>query len=303
MGSTLHIFNGDAAGGSFRRAEGEDILIIREALTHGKLRGYDLDARAAHHARGSTLAVGQIRVALSQQLQTLRDIESSTDVTIWVENDLQCQLTVAWICHEVDAAVPLRLISVGAFAGRPNFRGLGELSAAELDSLRGEAILIESGSRARAAELWRRYLGPDPMRLQEWLDDSVETLPHLRQCVVAHLRRFPQRESGIPMHIAAIVELVRESPRTFATVFDAFSARFPRLGFGDAQLWDELRVLGEAEGAPITIRSSELRPDAVIEARPSAAVPDVRESLGGAAVSWRDAAWSWDAAASRLVAT
>ena len=81
--------------------------------------------------------------------------ESYEELILWFEHDLFDQLNLiqllAWVRHRVPASKPVSLISIGSFPGRPDFKGLGELTVDELASLfetRQPIMSLSSTSRS-----------------------------------------------------------------------------------------------------------------------------------------------------------
>ena len=70
---------------------------------------------------------------------TIERHESYDELILWFEHDLFDQLNLiqvlTWIREHVPASKPVSLICVGSFPGRPDFKGLGELTPKELGPL------------------------------------------------------------------------------------------------------------------------------------------------------------------------
>ena len=56
---------------------------------------------------------------------------------------------------------------MGSFPGKPSFRGLGELTADELETLWPERRRANSETLAAAAEAWDAFRAPEPSALAE----------------------------------------------------------------------------------------------------------------------------------------
>ena len=61
------------------------------------------------------------------------------ELVLWFEHDLFDQLNLIqvldWIHRHVPAGKPVSLVSIGAFPGHPDFKGLGELAPDDMASL------------------------------------------------------------------------------------------------------------------------------------------------------------------------
>src|SRR6476661_4089635 len=144
-GSLLHVTNGESAGNTIRQtALGGAVLSWQDVLHEGPVpagsRASLRSARAAFLAScgwGSKRSLaGELERRDRQVVDALRD---GRRVVLWFEHDLYDQLQlldVLALVAEAEVAVEtLELIVVGSFPGRPGFRGLGELTASELESL------------------------------------------------------------------------------------------------------------------------------------------------------------------------
>ena len=76
---------------------------------------------------------------LRQWRATIARHESYDELILWFEHDLFDQLNLiqllTWIREPLPATKPVSLICIGSFPGRPDFKGLGELTPGELASL------------------------------------------------------------------------------------------------------------------------------------------------------------------------
>src|SRR5689334_25261028 len=138
----LHITNGDSAAISLRQMGiGGSVLPWRDVLHEGPVpklpRSELLSARAAFLSDcgwGTPDAIlGELERRDQEYLEALR---TGRQVVLWFEHDLydQLQLIDALALANDTEAIP-ELIVIDSFPGRPSFRGLGELTAAELERL------------------------------------------------------------------------------------------------------------------------------------------------------------------------
>ena len=90
--------------------------------------------------------------------ELLGALRAGRPVVLWFEHDLYDQLQLLDVLALVrGAGVPhetLELIQVGSFPGRPGFRGLGELSADELETLWPQRVPVAASLLADASSVW-----------------------------------------------------------------------------------------------------------------------------------------------------
>src|SRR5690349_20816462 len=138
----LHVTNGESAGNTLRQtALGGAVLAWQDVLHAGPVP--DVPRRELLRLRAGFLAGagwGSRRAILAslerrdrQFLQALRD---GIQLVLWFEHDLYDQLQLLdALALARGADVAPEFVVVGSFPGRPSFRGLGELTAEELETL------------------------------------------------------------------------------------------------------------------------------------------------------------------------
>src|SRR6185312_786691 len=89
-------------------------------------------------------------------------------VVLWFEHDLfdQLQLVDA-LALAGGTQAPIELIVVSSFPGKPDFRGLGELTADELETLWPQRSEAAPELLAAAREAWDAVCAPEPVALAE----------------------------------------------------------------------------------------------------------------------------------------
>ncbi|HVG23786.1 MAG TPA: hypothetical protein VND45_06495, partial [Thermoanaerobaculia bacterium] len=114
---------------------------------------------------------------------------------------------------------------------------------------RGLHLLFESRSAVTpsmtkiAAEVWRAYTSSDAAALNAWLERDTPEFPFLREGLTLHASRFPSTRNGLGALEQHALELVAGGTTDFASLFDALSARVPRFGFGDTEVWQLLQTI------------------------------------------------------------
>ena len=165
----------------------------------------------------------------------------------------------------------LSLICIGAFPGKENFRGLGELNAEQMASLFPGRQQVTSAQLKLAELAWQAYCSPDPAEIEEIMQTS-DLLPFLGQALRAHLRRFPSTKNGLGRIENKGLELIHTGSKAFMDLFPRFGDAEPIYGLGDAQLWLALNSLSGGKQPLIRIDNGnsaggELTPDIVHNAK------------------------------------
>jgi hypothetical protein len=245
----LHVTNGDCTVEILARTGlGGDIVAWADALHDGPvplLEGEQLRAvRAAYLAARFGVPEQTVLASLRDRDERLeRALTAGEPVVLWFEHDLYDQLQLLQLLTAVgERDGTVGAIIVGAFPGRPSFKGLGELTAQELASLWPSRTSVQPEQRARAARTWDAFRAGDlaALRHEAAIDDGG--LPHLSRALVRLLEEVPG-EDGLPRTER---QLLRAIAAGAATAGDAFVAagRMEEAPFmGDASAFIRLTEL------------------------------------------------------------
>jgi hypothetical protein len=332
----LHLHNGDSAADSARQTSlpGEHVAWRESLITgptpSGLSDGEWLDVRSRHLAEAYGVDPSQCRNDLLNQQQILESFADHEEVILWFEHDLFCQLHLLylldWFSRHDLAQTKLSLICIGAFPGKENFRGLGELSPTELASLFPKRLQVTGAQRSLATSAWQAYCSPDPTHLQTFLQTDSSPLPYLAAAFRAHLERFPSTTNGLGRIEDRALRLIQSGADRFGSLFAKFSETEGIYGFGDAQLWTTLRRIATVKHPLLTITNS-AGEDVAQQALTPAVVQDasleltttgeavlngdadfvagngIDQWLGGVHLQEQNHSWRWDKHAARLVLT
>jgi len=322
----LHIHNGDSTAGTLREINfpGEHFA-FREALIAGPTpAGLSSEqwqeVRAQFLTEEYELDAEKCRSDLRNQESRLESFTGHDEVILWFEHDLFCQVNLIyllnWFATRELGNTTLSLICIGEFPGKPNFRGLGELTGAQMASLFEERHAVSREEFELAAAAWGAYTSPTPERLEPLASAESRALPFLGPALRLHLERFPSVGNGLGRVENDALTLIESGLNEFGKLFAAFNTG-PVYGFGDSQFWNELKRLAEPGKALVAISQPESQePNAELLARLE--VTDkgravlsrqkdfVRENgidlwLGGVHLFGSSDIWRWDASAERVV--
>lgn len=246
----LHILNGSAIEEPLRQSlvQGE-FFSFRDALIAGPAPAGLNDQewcrlRGEHLSQSYGLENHLCESELLEQTKVLESFSKHDEVVLWFEHDLFCQLNLLylldWFAHVDLAHTKLSLVNIGEFPGKPNFRGLGELSDQELASLFPQRQSVSSTHLELASEAWRAFSSPDPTSFENILQTDTSELPFLHKALKAHLRRFPNTRNGLGEIENKSLELVKNGREQFGDLFPEFVAAEPVYGLGDTQVWHAL---------------------------------------------------------------
>jgi hypothetical protein len=166
-------------------------------------------------------------------------------VVLWFEHDLYDQLQLLDILALASAAdgTP-ELIVVGSFPGKPSFRGLGELTAAELETLWPSRVAATPGTLAAAAAAWDALRQPVPSALAALATADVPELPFLGAALRRLLEELPAPADGLSGTERRALQVIAAGavtpPAAFRAAQDLEAAPF----LGDAWFYRTLTSLG-----------------------------------------------------------
>jgi DNA-binding transcriptional MerR regulator len=259
----LHVTNGESTGNTLRQTGlGGAVLswldVLHEGPVPGGSRAELLRVRAGFLSEcgwGSRSAIRSFLERRDRQLR--RALREGGHLMLWFEHDLydQLQLLDALALAE-GLGGSLEAIVVDSFPGKPGFRGLGELTADELETLWPARQEVTAEALSEAARAWEAFRAPEPVALAEL---APERLPFLGSALHRLLEELPGAEDGLsrterqalqaiaaeeltPMRAFLVTQNMEEAP----FLGDAWFYRaLSTLGQGDA------RLLETEEGAPL----------------------------------------------------
>jgi redox-sensitive transcriptional activator SoxR len=239
--SLLHITSGESAGNTLRQtALGGAVLSWQDVLHEGPVPALPREALLRTRARflagcgwGSRQALLSSLERRDRQLhETLRD---GLQVVLWFEHDLYDQLQlldVLALAREADAAP--ELIVVGSFPGKPSFRGLGELTADELETLWPAREPAAPAALEAATAAWVAFRAPEPTALADWAARDSAQLPFLASALRRLLEELPAASNGLSGTEQRALQVI------------AAGAVTPPAAFVEAQRLEEAPFLGDA---------------------------------------------------------
>ncbi len=261
----LHIHNGDSSAEIARQSSmaGEH-LAWREALIEGPTPANVSGAewrklRARHLAESYGVDQVETENTLRVQQERLAGYPAHDEVILWFEHDLFCQTNLIyllnWFAERDPGNSRLSLICIGEFPGLPSFRGLGELSPENMASLFDSRHEVSNAEKTLASAAWQAYSSPDPIAIQTLLETDTSAMPFLKPALQLHLERFPFVSNGLGRIQNRGLEFIHDGVRRFVDLFPRFIDAEPSYGLGDAQFWNALRRMSEAQEPLLYIRN------------------------------------------------
>jgi hypothetical protein len=307
----LHVTNGDSVAVPLSQSSlGGDALAWRDAYHEGPVRSGErsrvIDARAVFLSSCGWGDEDTIRgELLARDARFVEALREGTQVVLWFEHDLYDQLQLIDVLALAGETgfdpEQLELIEIDAFPGRPGFRGLGELSVSELESLWPSRRAVTDEDTAGAQLAWEALRRGDPRGVAEVRLDPPASRPFLGAAFGRLLEELPDVDDGLSRTERQLLELLDDGPLLTGALFGASQDREQAPFHGDVWI---LRTLAELTPlVSLTEGSAEIT-DA--GRRVLAGDADRVELLG--IDRWvcgthlvPGSVWRWDAAASSLI--
>ena len=259
----LHIHGGESAANTARQSTipGEHFG-WREALISGPAPSGVVGAewcklRARHLSDYYGVDRQKCEADLLSQDETLTTFSEHDEVVLWFEHDLFCQVQLIyllnWLAQRDLGETKLRLISIRDFSGIADFHGLGQLNEAQLSSLFPRREKVTAAQLHLGSKAWAAYSSSNPKEIESLLDSDLSPLPFLKSALTKHLRRFPSTDNGLGRIGNVVLDLIAKGYSNFRSLFPAFARREPEYGFGDAQLYLELKRLSDVSTPLLTL--------------------------------------------------
>lgn len=246
----LHLANGDHRADALRRSGYQNVRAWREALADGPItarRDELLALRRQFVTHAYSSSPEHYDEMVTSVLTELRE-GPFQHIMLHFDDDLFC-ITNAVFCIAQLSHVPLLSWTTPS----------GVLELSTLD-------------RAFASSCWRALADTTPLGLIDLLPQLPTQLAFLRSALVAHLERFPRRDTGFGKPQEIIRDVLDRGLEEEADIVNGFIALDANTyGWGDAQILRELRCTRAL-----------LRGE------------NVKLSIGGVTIHTHHPTWMWD---------
>ena len=252
--SPLHVTNGESAGNTLRQTSlGGAVLPWQDVLHEGPVpvgsRSELLRARAGFLSACGWGSRTAILASMERRDRQLLDaLRGSEQVVLWFEHDLYDQLQLLDILALAGTVEGTpELIVIGSFPGKPSFRGLGELTADELETLWPSRVAAEPETLGAAAAAWDALRRPEPFELAAQAQAEVRQLPFLRPALLRLLEELPAPRDGLSGTERRLLRAIAAGAATPAAAFRAAQDLEAAPFLGDAWFFRVLEALGAGE--------------------------------------------------------
>lgn len=325
--SFLHITNGDDARGLIARSGiPGDVSIWADPLNEGPVPGGIGDAQLrtirarflAGSGRGDRFQA--VQAQLEQWASAVDRRGEYGEAVLWFEHDLFDQLVLIQVLDRIGStpsSTPVKLICIDRFPGHPHFKGIGELTPADLVPLFEARVPVEAQQVDLAARAWRAYRGADPGGIEELLAGDMSALPFLGPALARHLEEFPWIDTGLSRSERRLLQLSAEGPIDIRKCWLRMHEGETHCFITDTSFWDLAKRLNALDpplvvlhpdsdahqGLPTGTIEATTRGRAAMDGDAAARIQrsEIDRWLGGVHLDKRSPMWWWDPLRRRLV--
>jgi hypothetical protein len=160
---------------------------------------------------------------MRQWRATIERHDAYDELILWFEHDLFDQLNLiqvlTWIRDRLPTTKPVSLVCIGSFPGRPEFKGLGELTPGELAPLLETRHRLSEPQYALSGRVWQAFREPTPEALDAIRRGDTSALPYLAAALTRFLQEYPWTVDGLSRTERRLLDLTNGGGITLAQAF------------------------------------------------------------------------------------
>jgi hypothetical protein len=290
-------------------------------VPHGVSDEELIEIRRQYLAGDGTAAPDPVNDVRAWRSIIARD-EAYDELVLWFEHDLFDQLNLiqllTWLHDARATSRPVTLICIGSFPGRPNFKGLGELTTSELAPLLDTRRRVTDEQYALAARAWHAFRQPSPEPLDVLRRKDTAALPFLSAALVRWLQEYPWTRDGLSLNERRLLALTSRDPLNLSLAFHRLNEGERAYYMSDLSFLALAETLASSTPPLLTLSSG----DDVAKARFRRSIQTTAAGLrvlageqdriawcgidrwlGGVHLRGREVAWRWDDAKAAIVSS
>jgi hypothetical protein len=320
----LHVANGHCTTQLIERAGIPGALSIwADVLHEGPVPDLPDDALLevrARHLAETPERVGEVIAGLREWRSAIDRRNSYDELILWYEHDLFDQLNLIQVLSRIGqgrrTGKAVSLVCIGSFPGRPRFKGLGELTPIELESLLPTRQPVSEAQYLLSAAAWRAFRSPDPRPIEALLRLDTSTMPFLAGALSRHLEEFPSTINGLSRTEQRLMELAEPGGIDVWAAFSHLHDQETAFYMGDTSFWHLVEELTATSPPLLALETTSSAPGRLPQGTISltetgrevlhgladrVARCGLQRWLGGVHLEGSEAMWRWHGAEARIV--
>lgn len=240
--TTIQIVNGDCLANQLKQTtiKGE-VVICRECLIDGEVYADSIDefwiVRAKFIYDTYKVHIQEYFEKTVSEFEKLKNLPVNTEIHLWFENDLFCQVNMWFVLSFLSDWPHLKLCRV--FPVTENmadlWKGFGIADIEKLEQAYAEKWQFREEDIELGKRLWSAYQKGDLNKLRELSQIQSVCFKYLAEVCQAHIDRFPS-DSTLGRPEKLIKQIIEKKSKEFPIVFAAFTDAEGIYGFGDLQV-------------------------------------------------------------------
>lgn len=240
--SVYHVLNGDCLAEQLKQTTVDpNFIVCRECLIEGSVYASNMtdfwNTRTKFITNTYKISEEEYFNKTVNEIAKLNHIPDYSEVCLWFENDLFCQVNM-WFTIAILSKYPtLKICRVFPVIENKadRWKGFGIANAEKLVQAYNTKIQFIPEDIELGENLWKSYQSSDFSRLKELSKQQTNCFEYLETVCRAHIDRFPPDKTlGRPEKV--IKEIIDSGITDFHLVFSEFSDREGIYGFGDSQI-------------------------------------------------------------------
>ena len=257
MANTLHITNGDSTAEILKRTSIKgNIVVWREMLCEGpicKEVGSDEFWMERYNYFEKELEVSKLEYydKTIKEIQKLEDVSGYSEVVLWFEFDLFCQVNLMALCTYLLKSfrknTTYNLVCTGRIKGEEKLKSLADFSVDEFANLYDNKTSLSKTNLEFAQNCWNVYVNDDIEELKSFNFNKQSKFRYLQKAINQHLLRYPN-ESGLNQIQYKVLEIINSKPlteREIIPILLIWQSQETVYGFGDLQYFQYLNKLNK----------------------------------------------------------
>ncbi len=257
MNNTIHVLNGDSTVPIFAKSQiPGDVIVWRELLCEGPIHtivGSDKFWKERYAYFENELSVSKLEYfdKTIKELVKLEDLPKLSEVVLWFEYDLFCQVNLLALCSYLlqyyRKDLTYYLVCAGKVKDKVHLQPLSDFSPDEFATLYGRKIKLTKNNLLFAEKCWNIYVENDIERLKNFDFDQCVKFRYLQDAMNQHIQRFPT-ENGLNQIENKIIEIIDSSSLSAIEIVQKlliWQREHTVYGFGDVQYFMYLKKLNK----------------------------------------------------------
>ena len=192
--------------------------------------------------------------------QIIERDDAYDELVLWFEHDLFDQLNLiqllSWIHHRLPSSKAVSLVCIGSYPGRPDFKGLGELTTAELAPLLDTRQPVTEPQYVLAQRAWNAFRQATPDALDDFRRTDTSALPYLAPALLRFLQEYPWTVDGLSRTERRLLRLTEAGSIALATAFPRMHEDESAYYVTDTSLVELVETLSRT-APPLLVHSSD----------------------------------------------